>query len=70
MTCYFRHLKTVFEKAGITITKENKRTVDKAIHQIVGIEYKNCSETWKLVKKKILEDEENFVKTLKKTVMA
>ena len=68
MTCYFRHLKTVFEKAGITITIENKGKIDKAIHQIVGIEYKNCSATWKVVKKKIIEDEENFVKTLKKSV--
>lgn len=69
MTCYFRHLKTVFEKAGITITKENKGTIDKAIHQIVGIEYKNCSATWKVVKKRIIEDEENFVNTLKKTLI-
>ena len=69
MTCYFRHLKTVFKKAGITITKENKETIDKAIHQIVGIECKNCSATWKAVKKRIIEDEETFVKTLKKTVM-
>jgi hypothetical protein len=68
MTCYFRHLKTVFEKAGITITKENKVTIDKAIHQIMGIEYKNCSTTWKVIKKKIIEDEENFVNILKKTV--
>ncbi|KON34623.1 hypothetical protein AC477_00205 [miscellaneous Crenarchaeota group-1 archaeon SG8-32-1] len=68
MTCYFRHLKTVFEKAGITITIENKGKIDKAIHQIAGIKYKNCSATWKVVKKKIIEDEENFVKTLKKSV--
>jgi len=69
MTCYFRHLKTVFEKAEIPITKENKRKIDKAIHQIIGIEYKNCSATWKVVKKKIIEDEENFVNTLKKAVI-
>lgn len=69
MTCYFRHLKTFFEKAGITITKENKAIVDKAIHQIVGIKYKNCSATWKVVKKRIIEDEENFVNILKKTMM-
>jgi len=47
MTCYFRHMKTIFEKARITVTKENKRSIDKAIHSIVGVEYKNCSETWK-----------------------
>jgi hypothetical protein len=65
MTCYFRHLKTIFEKTGITITKENKKDVDRVIHRIVGIEYKNCSATWKEVKKRIAEDEESFVNTLK-----
>ena len=45
MTCYFRHLKTIFDKTGISITKENKQDVDRVIHRIVGIEYKNCSAT-------------------------
>ena len=65
MTCYFRHLNEIFEKAGITITKENKRDVDRVIHKIVGTSYKNCSATWKEVKKRIAEDEEKFVNTLK-----
>jgi len=65
MTCYFRHLNVFFEKAGITVTKENKKDIDKAVHSIVGVEYKNCSATWKEVKKKIAENEENFVKKLK-----
>ncbi len=68
MTCYFRHLKPIFEKAGIRITSENKKDIDKKIHQIVGIEYKNCSATWKEVKKRITENEENFVNILNKAV--
>jgi hypothetical protein len=58
-------MKDVFEKAGITVTKENKKDVDKIIHSIVGVDYKNCSATWKEVKKKIAENEESFVATLK-----
>lgn len=69
MTCYFGHLKPIFEKAGITITKENRQNVDRIIHSIVGIEYKNCPTTWKEVKKQIVEDEENFVNTLKREIM-
>jgi hypothetical protein len=65
MTCYFRHLKPIFEKANVTITKENKQDVDKIIHSILGISYKNCSATWKEVKKLIMEDEAKFVNTLK-----
>jgi hypothetical protein len=66
MTCYFRHLNDVFDKAGVTVTKENKKDVDRAIHSIVGVEYKNCSATWKEVKKRLAEDEEGFVNMLKR----
>jgi len=65
MTCYFRHLNEISEQAEVTITKENKRNVDRVIHNIVGTSYKNCSATWKEVKKRIAEDEEKFVNTLK-----
>ncbi|PVX26144.1 MAG: hypothetical protein CW691_02310 [Candidatus Bathyarchaeum sp.] len=65
MTCYFRHLNEIFKKAKITVTKENKKDIDKAIHSIVGIEYKNCSATWKEVKKIIAENETKFVSRLK-----
>ena len=65
MTCYFRHLKPIFEKAEITITKENKKDIDRIIHSIVGVEYKNCPATWKEVKKRMVENEENFVNMLK-----
>ena len=66
MTCYFRHMNVLFEKAGITVTKANKKDIDRAIHSIVGVEYKNCSATWKEVKKEIAENEENFVNKLKR----
>ena len=69
MTCYFRHLKAIFERTGITITKQNRQDIDRAIHSIVGVEYKNCSVTWKEVKKRIVEDEENFVNMLKKELV-
>ena len=66
MTCYFRHIKQIFIKAGIEVTEKNKREIDKTIHNIVGIDYKNCSDAWREVKKRIAEDEESFVKQLKK----
>lgn len=67
MTCYFRHLQTVFKKAGIKVTSDNKRDVDKVIHGIVGIKYKNCPAAWKEVKKRIAEDEDGFANQLKQT---
>jgi len=69
MTCYFRHIKPIFNKMGLEITKENKKEIDKTIHDIVGVEYKNCSATWREVKKRISEDEESFTSKLKESVM-
>ena len=65
MTCYLRHLKPIFEKAGIIVTKENKQDIDRAIHRIVKTNYKNCPTTWKEVKNRIAENEEKFVNMLK-----
>ncbi len=65
MTCYFRHLQTIFKKAGIKVTSENKQKVDRVIHSIVGVKYKNCPAVWREVKKSIAEDEEGFISKLK-----
>jgi hypothetical protein len=59
------HMKDVFSRAGIEVTKENKKALDRAIHSYVGVEYKDCSSTWKEVKKKLAEDEEDFIAMLK-----
>lgn len=70
MTCYFRHkqMKDVFSTAGIEITKENRKDIDRIIHEITGVEYKNCSSTWKTVKEKLAEDEDGFIEKLKKAL--
>jgi len=68
VTCYFRHLQNVFKKAGIEVTRENRREIDRAIHAIVGVEYKNCPAAWREVKRRIVEDEEAFVTALKQAL--
>jgi cation transport regulator ChaB len=65
MTCYFRHLQHIFKKAGIEVTKENKREIDRVIHGIVGVEHKNCTVAWKEVKKRITMHEDDFISKLK-----
>jgi len=67
VTCYFRHLRDVFAKAGIDVTSENKKEVDRAIHDMVGVDYKNCPAAWREVKKRIAEDEEGFVAELRES---
>ena len=68
MTCYFRHMKLIFEQIGIEITPDNKRDIDKKIHALLGTEYKNCSATWKVVKARLTENEEKFLADLDKAL--
>jgi hypothetical protein len=61
-------MKDAFSKAGIEVTKENKRELDRAIHAYVGVEYKDCSSTWKAVKEKLAVDEGAFLRMLKEAM--
>ena len=65
MTCYFRHLQDIFGKADISVTTENKQELDRVIHSIVGVKYKDCQRTWSEVKKRIAQDEEAFILALR-----
>ncbi|MCW4046739.1 MAG: hypothetical protein NWE99_04145 [Candidatus Bathyarchaeota archaeon] len=65
MTGYFRHIGEVLKKAGIQVTPENRREIDKIIHEVVGVEYKNCPATWRAVKSRLAQDEACFVSALK-----
>jgi hypothetical protein len=65
MTCYFRHLEEAFKKAGIEVTPQNRKKIDRIIHDIVGVDYKNCPVAWRQVKNRIAEDEAGFVSMLK-----
>jgi len=58
MSCYFRHIEDVLSEAGIEVTSGNKKRIDQAIHQILGVGYKDCPATWKRLKQQILADEQ------------
>ena len=68
MSCYFRQLKDILEEAGIEVTPANKKELDRAIHQIAGITYKNCSDTWRKLKQEVMADpakRQDFIRQLK-----
>ena len=68
MSCYFRHIKDIFEFAGIEVTPKNKKEIDRNIHELVAVDYKQCSPTWKALKAEIAAQEggrEAFAKKLK-----
>lgn len=70
MTCYFRHLGEVFERAGVEVTRENRVEVDRAIHSLVGVGYRDCPAAWREVKGRLSEDEGAFVVALREALGA
>jgi len=61
-------MKDVLAEAGVEVTKENKKEIDRIIHEIVDVDYKNCSPTWKGVKEHIKQDDKainQFIEQLK-----
>ncbi len=61
-------MKSIFEKAGVEVTKENRKNIDRLIHSVVCVEYKNCSATWKALKLSLAENESSFVEKIKDTL--
>ena len=53
MSCYFRYMKDEFAEAGIDVTDGNKKEIDRIIHELMGIGYKDCSQTWREVKQRL-----------------
>ena len=61
-------MKNIFEEIGIEVSADNKRNMDKQIHTLLAIEYKDCSSTWKEIKKRLADDRPSFVSALEKTL--
>ncbi len=70
MSCYFRHLKDILNEAGIEVNPSNRKQIDRTIHDIVEVTYKDCPTTWQKLKQEILGDEQkrrDFIKKLRNT---
>lgn len=68
MSCYFRHLKEVFAAAGVSLTPQNKKALDQALHQAAGVGYKNCPAAWRKLKLQLQgtkEEKEALIAALK-----
>ncbi len=61
-------MNSIFEQLGIEVTPVNKGELDQKIHKFVGVEYKNCSATWKAIKDRKASNEEKFLADLRKAL--
>jgi len=53
-----RRVKDILDEAEIVITPANRKRIDQAIHQAIGVAYKNCPATWKKIKEDIKANKE------------
>jgi hypothetical protein len=67
MSCYFRHLKEIFAEAGVEVNADNRKDLDRAIHAILDVQYKDCPTTWKAIKAATASPEgrRRFIESLK-----
>ncbi|MFX1263390.1 MAG: hypothetical protein ACFFAZ_15015 [Promethearchaeota archaeon] len=57
-------MKELFDELGITVTKENRDDINEVLHDYLSVEYKNCAATWKMIRKRLQEDNEGFKERL------
>ncbi|MFP3897804.1 MAG: hypothetical protein ACLFVD_00600 [Dehalococcoidia bacterium] len=58
MSCYLRHVKDILSEAGIEVTASNKKQIDRAFHEMVDVEYKDCTTTWRMLKQNVIGDDQ------------
>ena len=58
MSCYFRHMKSFLDEAGIEVHASNRKEIDQAFHSILGVAYKDCPATWQMLKEQLVRDED------------
>ena len=56
----------MLSESGVEVTAENRKQIDRAIHDIVNTTYKDCPGTWKAVKQKLASSETEKREFLKK----
>lgn len=56
MNGYTRHLGEIFKKAGAEPSPENRRFLDRAVREVLGMERADSREVWEKVKPIILGD--------------
>ena len=54
----------MFDRAGIKVTRENRKDADRIIRAIVKVDHGDCPVVWREVKKKLAQNEEEFVSRL------
>lgn len=58
----------LFDDLGIEVTKQNQNAIDEVLHFWLSVDYPNQAATWKLIRKRLKEDEEGFKTRLREAL--
>ena len=58
-------MKGLFDEIGVEITPQNKHEIDLRIHNLVGVNYKDCPSTGREVKRRMTENRAAFAASLR-----
>jgi len=58
-------MKEMFAELGVEVTPENRKEIDRRIHSLLGVQYKDCPTTWKHVKARLADNREAFINELR-----
>jgi len=58
-------MKEIFAELGVEVTPENRKEIDRRIHSLLGVQYKDCPTTWKHVKARLADNREAFINELR-----
>jgi hypothetical protein len=64
-------MKDVLAEAGVEVTAENRKQIDRVFHELMGVPYKDCPTTWRKLKQELAGDaagRKRLVRRLKKAV--
>ena len=51
MSCYTRHLTSIFNEAGIADTRANHEAADRILRDLLGMPHAACPEVWEELKR-------------------
>lgn len=69
MSCYLRHMGSVFDVLGLENDKVNRKRIDKVIRKTLNLESLSCSEVWKAIRALGEKERENLPKRVAEVIL-
>jgi len=59
-------MRDILNEADVAVTASNKKQIDKVFHEMVGVTYKDCPTTWRMLKQGVISDDQKRRELIRK----